>query len=55
MNGATEGGYSKPVYQGERLRRMVQVATAYRAGAPTTELRQRYGLSQGSVLTRLAE
>lgn len=75
--------YSKPVYQGRRLRRMVDLADksaktpvgeitplpqtqrldrrlsaetiaelvqAYRDGVGTPELRQRYGLSQGSVI-----
>lgn len=83
------GAYSKPVYQGSRLRKLVEMlpslqvkgrnveaaplprvfkvsqrltaeaegelAEAYRAGATTTELRRRYGLSQGSVLRLLAE
>jgi hypothetical protein len=78
--------YSKPVYQGRRLRRMVEMAQksaklqarevaplpqtqrvdrrlsaetiaelvqAYRDGTGTPELRRRYGLSQGSVITIL--
>lgn len=80
--------YSKPVYQGRRLRRMVDLADksarmpvrevpplpqtqrvdrrlsaetiaelvqAYRDGASTTKLRQRYELSQGSVINILHE
>ncbi len=75
--------YSNPVYQGERLRQMVELTEqsanmqvtrsaplpkmrridrrlsaeiiaelvqAYRDGTATTELRQRYDLSQGSVI-----
>jgi hypothetical protein len=80
--------YSNPVYQGRRLRRMVEmtdksakmqvreavtlpqaqqvdrrlsaetiaeVVQAYRNGVSTTQLRQRYELSQGSVIKILHE
>jgi hypothetical protein len=80
--------YSNPVYQGRRLRRMVEMTQksakihvrtpeplikvhridrrlpahtiaelvqAYRNGTPTTHLRQRYHLSQGSVIKILHE
>jgi hypothetical protein len=80
--------YSKPVYQGRRLRRMVEMTEksadmqvrkavaipqmqrvdrrlsaemiaelvqTYRDGASTTHLRQRYDLSQGSVIKILHE
>jgi hypothetical protein len=80
--------YSNPVYQGRRLRRMVEMAEksakkqvrtpepvvlvqrvdrrmsaetiaelvqAYRDGVPTTRLRERYALSQGSVIKLLHE
>lgn len=82
------GRYSKPVYQGRRLRRMVELVEksakmpvraresvsrehrvdrrlsvetiaelvqAYRDGVGTPQLRQRYGLSQGSVIKILHE